>query len=570
MPLQRRLSPQEAQSLVNAGKTMRARELERLQAYFDGTQYLGRPGYLDQASNVPRLERAPCVVYPLVPSAVESYVALCMGGSRFPRILSMTSEDDTFQGGLSPTDSETIDRFNQNLIDSCNLQAAFAQAYRMSLTQRSVALVMCYRNGLPCADAVPACYCVPTLDRDQCTVMSLEIRYRFIDYFRDQLVTAGEWWPVVKEYRRVIDATYDTTYQVREVWDSTDINPSTLVDIRTAHGFGCCPVVWYARQRKSLTMGGFDGQALADGKLDAIDAINHALSSRHLGAMYCGDPQMFAFGFDAMDLQSGGRALDPMAMSTENPQWDSVLSAKAAQPSSVIRKGPGELLRSENPNAKAGYVTLPSDALLAIDKHAADVAAKVREGMRYVWLDPTNLAGSGDISGKTLAFVFSSQTHAVAQDRSDFGRSCLLSTLAIIYRMLMANPAGVYLRGLKQALPILSQFWVGPVFMAPQFQLKWGDFFEASDTDEATRVATAVSAKTAGLITQKTAIEHIAGPFAIQNVDQYADALAKEKAQAVVDARAAVAAGQVPQISAPPAPPGPAAHAPCATDALIT
>jgi hypothetical protein len=85
--LRRKLTQSEAQALVDVGKSPRQRELEKLQAYYESKQYVGKEPYLQLDSKTPRLERAPCVIYPLARAAIESNVAFALGGSRFPQIL---------------------------------------------------------------------------------------------------------------------------------------------------------------------------------------------------------------------------------------------------------------------------------------------------------------------------------------------------------------------------------------------------------------------------------------------------------------------------------------------------
>ncbi len=83
------------QGMLEAGKSPRFRRIETYQKYWDGTVYEGRPGFLDQSVDVPLLERAPCVVYPIVRAATQAICSMSMGLGKFPEILSMTSEDDT-------------------------------------------------------------------------------------------------------------------------------------------------------------------------------------------------------------------------------------------------------------------------------------------------------------------------------------------------------------------------------------------------------------------------------------------------------------------------------------------
>ncbi len=566
--LRRSQSLAEAMKLVDAGKSPRSKELERLQAFVEGTQYDGRPLYLDFGCNLPRWERKPCVIYPLARAAIESNTALAMGGLRFPRILSLSSEDDSdFAGaqGLSPDDSAKLDAFNGKLIDICGLAASFRQAYRMAQGSRSVALIGCYRSGLPTFDPVWAKLCEPTFVKgDPTTVASLEIRYRRIEYQYDPNLAGNAdqagFLPVCKEYRRVIDDVADTVFVEREVWDITDQTPTQQVATRIEHGFGFCPVRWYARQRPSLAVGTYDGIAVHDGRLSELDAINHALSSRHLAAMYTGDPIKCATGADASEtFGTVGRAANPALIDpTQKTGWEQALTG-GHQVTAVIKAGPGELWRMQDPQGKFYYLALPKGALDALDNHIDDLCSKTREALRYVWIDPEKLTGSGDVSGKTLAFVFSSQINAVSEDRDDFARQALMPTLGMLYRMMVKKPAGLYVPGLKKVLPILQRFLVKldngvEAFIAPQLQPKWGEFFDPSDTDEATRCSTAQSALDAGIITKKTAVEHVREVFAISNVDQYVDQLQKEtdvkQANAIKNAQdmvkangAAIAAG---------------------------
>jgi hypothetical protein len=551
----RKLSEEDAQKLVNAGRSARAKELQGLQSYYEGTQYDGRPAYLDQASNTPRLERKPCINYKLVKAAVQSRVDLAMGGNRFPVVLSGTSEDDSAfdpRFGLDPKDSETLDAFNGKLIDTCGLAQCLREAMRIALASRSVALIGCMRNGKPYLDPVWPKLCEPTFDpKDPDTVVGLEIRYRYIDRVRDLMLDpSGEPVPIVMEYRRVIDASNDTTYAPKEIWDALDTAPSKAVPVggQIAHGFAFCPVWWFARQRTSYAVGNCDGAAIHDGMFTDIDGINHALSSRHLAALYAGDPMVAASGVDPDEsFGTVGRVARSQPLPGQPPnEWDNALYGQT--PTQAVRKSPGELWRAKDPQAKFYYVTLPPGALEAVSSHADDVCSKTREGLQYVWIDPEKLTGSGDISGKTLAFVFSNEVNAVNGDREDFGRKCLLPALCMVYRMLLAkDPAGIYVPGIAKALPILQKFLVTfdggrQAIIAPQLRLKWGAMFEPSDVDESTRVSTAIQAKKEGVITTATAVEHVKDVFEIGNTDQYVDQLQKEAAQKQQDAMANAAA----------------------------
>jgi hypothetical protein len=196
-------------------------------------------------------------------------------------------------------------------------------------------------------------------------------------------------------------------------------------------------------------------------------------------------------------------------------------------------------------------LTLPASALSGLTEDAKECARMACDNLGIVVLDSAMFTGAGDLSGRTLSFLFSKQINRVSQDRKDLGRRMILPVLNLYYRMFLAKPDGIYLPGLKKVLPILNNFYrdigtqvlvvqpgepqVQPdgapkqVWFCPKMKLTWGDYFEPSDADETAKVTNANLAKEGGIITRKTAIEHVQSVFSgIGNVDKYLAALEKE------------------------------------------
>ena len=537
----RDLGDGEVRKLLDAGKTPRAMRLEALQSYYDGTAYDRRPSFWDRGS--PLEERKPCIIFPSVRTAVESHAAFAMGDGKFPKILSLSSEDDKNtddQLGLSKVESATLDAFNVKLIQLGKLETAFRQAVKMGLASRSVALVLSYRKGLPCVDLVPAKLCTPTFDpTDASKVVKLEIRYRYTESQYD----AGykKYITVVKEYLRTIDDTADTVFQPVEIWDVGDQGPMTPATVQ-AHGFGFCPVVWYACMRDAGIASDYDGRAVHENAISQVEALDLALSQRHRAALYAGDPQWVATGVDPDDSFGGAgrKMVDPMSAGDGSKQWASAIYG--GQPTGgAIRKGPGEFWRTPNSEARFNLMTLPGDALTSLDNVIKDLSTKIGDSLSRVIVELDSIGGAGDLSGRTLAFVFAKQINFIGQLRDDFGRGCILPVLSMFYRMLLVQPKGVYLPGLSATLTILRRFNLavsggGVLWFDPRIELKWGDYFDPSDLDEQTRVGTALQAYAGKVITLKSAIEHIRSVFLIGDVNQYADTLAAELAQRQADA----------------------------------
>ena len=563
--------------MLDAGKSPRSKELEQYQAYYAGNAYEGRPHFF--SDDVALQQRKPIVTYPIVKIAVESNVAFAMGEGRFPTLLSLSSEDDTTfddQLGLSKDESTILDAFNAKLIKLARLERVFRQAYRMAQAARSVAVVIGFRSGLPFADLVWSKLCTPTfgdpLDPQKCT--RLEIRYRYVSQWRDALITGGEWWPQVFEYLRVIDDTYDTVYLPVAVWDKTDVgavdrqSPTKSV---TKHRFGFCPVHWYARNLESLVGANYDGAAIHDGLCGLVEQLDFALSQRHRAAIYGGDPQtVFSGVTDDDTLGATGAKLRPVVGPNQNGEWargfDGLGSMQAS--GGALKRGVMHPWKISDPAGKAMVLSLPGDALTSLDNDAKDIASKLCDALGVTILDPSMFGGGGDLSGRTLAFIFSKQINRVSQDREDIGRQCMLPVLNLFYRALVAQSSGVYLPGLKKMLPILQRFYMpitgttSQAWFAPQIELKWGDYFEPSDVDEATRTQTSINAYNGKLITLKTAVEHLRGVFSLSNVDQYVTTLAAEVSQRQQDAMATQQAMVAPAAGNPAAQQSPAAAPP--------
>ena len=558
----REMSPAEIGEILRAAQSPRYTELDVLQRVFDGTVYDGRPAWLDNGSDAPLQERRPCVIFPVVAAGIESNVALAMGEGKFPTILSLSSEDDSDNGGLSAQDSVTFDAFNARLIDCSGIEGTSRQLLRMGQASRSGCAILGFRKGMPNVETVWAKTATPTFNpSDPDEVINLEISFRYVTPIFDG--TQGKWIRAVYQYRRVIDAQSDTTFLPVLIQDKTAFPVPNVPDkTRTVnHGFGFCPVKWWACLGSTDPGSGFDGHAIHDRTLDAIMALDMALSQRHRAALYAGDPQWVGTGIDpANPFGPSGRTAIPAT--PDNPTGDPRKAGPwggamfGAGTKGATKKGPGVFWAIENPDAKFQLFALPGDALDAIDKHAQDLLNKICEAMHVVRLDPVALRGTADISAKAMVLMYAKQLGRVAQLRQDFGDKCLLPILNLFYRMMLAKPAGVFVPGLAKALPILARCQMattsGPMWFAPKLKLKWPEYFEPSDLDETARVNNSKAAYDAGFVTLATAVEHIKSVFSISNVDQYVDQLAKEKVQRQADA---VATAQAMAKAAPQAAP---------------
>lgn len=536
----------EIAEMLRVSMTPRQAAVDLHQRYYDGTIYDGRPGFLEDSSGKPLTERAPCVLYPAVRSAVQSFATLCLGEGHFPTMSSGVSENDTVidpRFGLSEADSKILDGGILKVADQARLQTVAQQLLEWSAKSGSVAALAHVIKGRLRVALIDSRVCTPTFapdDPDE--VVSLEISYRTVERYFDG--EAKEWKKRVLQHRRVIDQTFDVEYVPVEVENAKQWPvPSTpKPGGGYKHGFGFCPVVWYRFLAPVAATQDIDGKPVHWGLLNLIDSINFSLSQRFRAALYCGDPQVIETGVEDEDLRMPmGRASDARQQQTDTSGWGAPLSEKRAGGTKdrKRKKGAGTVWRYVSPDAKVYLLTLPGDALKTLFEDAADNIAKLQEALGYVHIDPSDITGNGDVSGKTLQVLFRPTVQVCNRIREDFGRMCLLPVLNMLLRIIAhLDGKGLYLPGAAKLAAVVSRYEQqvegrgGTSWFPPSLKLDWPDYFEPSDNDEAIKVQNGVAAKQAGAITLRTLVAHIKPIFPdIQNIDQYVQALLKEKEQ---------------------------------------
>lgn len=553
-----------AQRVLEANLTPRYRELDNLQAYVEGRQYAGKAHWLTE-DDVPLLDRAPCVVEPIAENAIESFVDLVFGEGHFPGISSAPDEDDEVfdeRFGLNEADSELVDRFIQHIAKQCDLQEVSREALARAMGERSAVGIVCVRDGKLAVDLEHAKCCVPTFDKQRPKLIrSLEIRYPYLERYFDG--HEKRWAMRCMLYRRVINEQTDTTFApivAHETGEDPGIGewrPETTI----THGFGFCPVVWWAYRKRASEQTGPDGIAIHERVLDEIDALNRTLSQRHRAGLICGDPQIVETGVDEdVNPAPAGRAPEPMrAYPSESPgtradnaRWQ---SGGQAGKTGARRKGPNVIWRYPNENSKVEYLLLPPEALKVLDDGIGQLHQMLAEAMSWVRADPTTIAGESkrgvslsSISGKALAWMYRRQTMQCDSVRPDAWDNWLVPLINLLLRVSLAyasEPArgALYLPGLKKTAPILKRF-VQPMqtgtdeagnavttdtWFSPSLSPNWPPYFPPTEEDQARVAKQAADDHEAGFITKRTAVEKISDFYDdIENVDQYLEALEKE------------------------------------------
>lgn len=540
-----------AEKAFRANTSMRYRRIDSLERWVSGTQYDGKQSWWDETGNTPLWDRAPCIVYPIVHIAIGSHVDLVLGENRFPLFTSKPDEDEADEAsGLSPEHSHDLDRFVSEYHRLSRFRAHCREAFGAAMGAKSVCAIHGHRGGVPFNELIPAKWCAPEFDAQR-RVTRLEIRYPYLEEYQQQ---NGKWALRAKLYRRVIDDKSDTTYKSADA-QADGREPSWSVDpaLTVSHGLGFCPVIWYPFMRGCVPVNVYDGRAIHETILDEIQAHDIALSQRHRGALLT-EPQVVEIGvppgYNPTDV---GRT--PLVITTEkgspagpggtvNPGPENRITGHfgAAGPGAEARKkGPGWVWQYTSTDAKVSVLNYPSESLKAQSENAEDIRRKIQDTLAVVMLDPDSLKFAASTSGKALEALKERQIDRCDQYRDDLKENFLLPSVDMQLRIAAKVGAALKVSGAAKVRGLLAKFLsqIGSEWLAPSLQVKWGPYARPAEDDQQKVAATIVQLKTAGLLTQRAAIQKLtaAGIIGVESIDEYIKSLEDEKAKAQEEAQ---------------------------------
>jgi len=531
-----------AQKALRANLSPRYCRLDGLERYVDGTQYEGMASWY--APDVPMLERAPNIIEPVTEEAIASYVDLLTGQGRFPVLHSGPEEgEDDEDSGLPEEEAAVVDRAIRKIADQSRLRRAAATALREGLGCGTSVCLVAMKRGKIHIEHSKAKWCAGQWDAAG-DLLSVEIRYPYIEEYRD--TRDGRLAVRTMLHRRVVDAVADTVYQPARASESGAEPDEWRVESRVEHGYGFCPAVWWAHDRRVGDVGSPDGRALHQDVCDEIDALNRSLSQRDRAGVYCGDPLLVEIGVDAGHNPAPvSRTAEPMRSYADespsavraNQQWRSSSGAPAR------RRGPSTVWQYSSPDTSVQFLTLEKDALGALTGNIEDTRRIIEHALGYVRVSPESLRMSGgslgEVSGKALEWMYRRQLSRCETLREDLRDGWLIPVVEMCLRVVrhhVSRPdlGPLLLADAAAVAPILDAFevvvagaggeprrlWLGlPLWLA------WGQYFEESASDKAAVADRVREDFLAGMISRLTAVEALAGYYGIETPLAYVDAL---------------------------------------------
>lgn len=566
------------------GKLERHRQMCQLEAYLAGTQYAGRPDFWSgQRSSsdapVPLRERAPCVIDSLPQAIVEEKTSFTFGEGRFPTVKCEEIEADDAQAPgltLSADEAETLSSLVEGLIESGQLKSTMRSLMRRGCSARTAVAVLSMRKGKLSIDIPHAKDCWPTfVDDDVCgDVATMVWCYQFQKLVRDE---NGQLVSKPHLFRRDYDDKQVRVYLDAPIEPNKDISWILDEDRSYEHKLGLCPVLWI-RNLPEEYGGDIDGRSVYDGQLDEFDALNFALSQRHRGLVFFGTPQPWETDVEQGDgpgqpARTAAPLGPPAGWKGEGggyrgegaqggPFGVNGRAGIAARPT-----GPDNMWSYRGP-AKIGLLETTGKAFEVATNHVNDIAGRIKKASRAVLLDPTEVAGKGDMSAKALALMFAPLLASVDELRDCWWHQGLSRILSMAMRMIAKlGGKGILLPGAPAAAKILKRFYVTvdggeQVWLPPKLTPVWGDYFSPSNEEIKLGVESAVAATTGGLVTKESGTRFLASYFGVEDVEAELEAQAEEAEEAMVKQAEQLGAETKAVVDAQPPPPPGAGAAP--------
>ena len=432
--------------VAGLGESERYWRINRLEALFNGTGYEHRPSFWD--SSVPLRERAPAVQSLIGRTAARRLTSLLFGDRVWPSLKALPA--------LQPC------------IDEIVAKASLRRCSREWVTEgmrASTVVVMCsIRAGHLRAEVIPAKECTPEFADDGITLTALTIDKKRMHSDKKLYL-----------HRRELRVPEDRVYEpVRcDALAGFDWSKAAIAD--------SCPIthipaVWHRHDAASGEIEDIDGHALLEGLEDEVFALDLALSQLHRTALYNGEPQMVRTGVD--DDAGGGLPMGRTASSAAG-MFDRMWKPGPTTP--AVAKAPGKIWNL--PAGGDAKLLESSGAGAAIIASAsAEMRRVLVDALGVVLADPAQL-GTGELSARALAMLHAPMLATADDLRIEYGE-LLLRVVCEFLRLCGETPGMIRLRTLEGARPAINQLWMNAdgaaVFMPPDIDLTWGEYFEPS------------------------------------------------------------------------------------------
>lgn len=450
-------------------------------------------GFYDAGQTLPLKFRKPSVPFYLARVVVSRFTSLLFSSKRHPKI-----------SCIDPAVEDWLNAFAEHT----RLWAAMIKARSYGGAMGSVGIGFKIVNGKPSIEVHDPRWCTPDfLDREELLVSRLEKRYQFCVDERD---AEGRWEKVWYWYRRVIDETSDTVWPKVKVEASREPDWSREPMRQVKHGYGFCPIVWV---QNTPVDDDIDGDSDCHGIHDAIEAIDMLYSQAHRGTI---------------------ANCDPTTVISSDSEWDEGL-----------KKGSGNALITEK-GGSISYLEMTGQG----PKAAIELAEKIEEKALTVarcYLD-TNTGGPSR-TVEEVEHNYSSMVEQADVLREQYGERGVKRLLEMVLRAARVHGQAKRVRDAAGQERIVREIIklpkrkvvdeAGNVTMKDRtlstldeddvIELRWPDYFRASNAAVLSAVQAAGQAKQNKLIDSEHATRYVADHFDVEDVRAMMEKIQEEK-----------------------------------------
>jgi hypothetical protein len=508
------------------GESERYWRIQRLRRQWQGTGYDGRPSFWD--STVPLRERAPCVQSMVCRTAGRRLSQLVFGDRSFPKVAVSAQAygvrlDDVSKGSLTAL-LEEIARVT-------HLRRVMRALLSKGLEAGTVVVMVELVEGQLSIKHIPAEWCTPVFAADGRTLASLCIERKLM-HSDDKLYI----------HKRVIEPPRDCVYApvLAEKAAHEQIDWSKVPVVAEAP-CAFVPALWH-RHNVEPMYGDMeiDGNALAEGLEDEVEALDLALSQLHRNALYNGEPQMVRTGVDPVE--------DTMLPQGRMARSDVTIFDRMFRSVTKFAAGAGTGASAKSPQ-KIWNLPAGSDAKLLessgagatiIEGNVGQLRRVIVDAMGIVLADPEQL-GAGELSARALSLMMAPMLAHADDLRVEYG-SLLCALLDLALRLVASTPGTVYLATLEAARPALAQVY-RTLSAARLIELSWGEYFEPSWEEVQAAVTAAQTANGARPIMTLEESRALVSP--LLGLTASIEELKTEEAQGVDDVAKVLGQGEV-------------------------
>ena len=451
------------------------------------------PGYYDQGhlfDMVPLEHRKPDVQVHLVREVVTGFTDMMFGDEQEP-ILSVKDDDAT---------TEWIG----NMAKASSYWHTWGEVRNLAGAMGSAALTFKFLNGRLMLEEHDPRWCTPVVtDQTIGDCSSLEIKYMYPIEMLDEkgggIVEVWHW------YRRVIDTASDTTYLPALVDPENPIVWSPDPEKTVHHGLGFFPGVWV---QNTKSVGRLDGDPDCKGVFDNAEMNDRLLTQAATGAVHNADATLHVATNDA-------KLRD-------------------------LKKGSDNAIRTEQGGA-VGYVEMSGSGTKAAVEVYQEIDTLSLRATRYVRLQDRE---GGNMTaeevrrrcGPMIASVKKRRTHWTQTAILPATEKIIRATRQLGERQTVDPVTGHVLTRTTVAMPLPQAMASGDIdnqsidAIDAVIDVRWPPVIAPSPVDAQAAAGAASTARQAGIIDRRSAIEYIAGSFGIDDVAAVADAIDLELA----------------------------------------